>query len=237
MNLLAIETATLHLSVALWCDGHVLERGERVAQGGAERLLPWVAQLLAEAGLSMKQLDAIAFGSGPGGFTGLRLACGVAQGLACGLDLPAIGIGSLDALAYEARQKIDEKATSPEIFACLDARMGEVYCATYHFADGHLKETRSPIVTTPELLPDLPEGDCLGCGDGFEVYPDLLRERLKQVKHTLPGLHPTARAVAQLAAPRLGAGQANDAAHAMPLYVRNKVALTTAERLARGGLK
>lgn len=231
MNLLAIETATLHLSVALWCDGKILERGEQVAQGGAERLLPWVTQLLAEAELSMKQLDAIAFGSGPGGFTGLRLASGIAQGLACGLDLPVIGVGSLEALACEASQR---NSGYTDIFSCLDARMGEVYYAAYRLAEGHLTEIIPPAVTSPELLPNLPEADWLGCGDGFDVFPGLQRDRVKQV---LSGVHPTARAVAGLAVSRRDAGLSLDAACAIPLYVRNKVALTTAERLARGGIK
>lgn len=188
MNLLALETATLHLSVALWCDGELIERGERVAQGGGERLLPWVNQLLGEAGLSMRQLDAVAFGSGPGAFTGLRLACGVAQGLACGLDLPLVGVSSLEALAFEASQLA---FTETNIFSCLDARMGEVYFASYRFADGQLKEIAPPAVAAPALLAALPEDAWLGCGDGFEVYSGILHERLQQLGQLLPGLNPT----------------------------------------------
>ncbi len=238
MNLLAFETATLHLSVALYSDGALIERGERVAQGGAEFLLPWASQLLSEAGLTLNQLDGIAFGSGPGGFTGLRLACGVAQGLACGLDLPLIGVHSLEAMAQEVATGLPEGTS---IFSCLDARMEEVYFAAYRLVYGKLEECIPPSVAPPTLISELPghaDGESwLGCGDGFAIYPEILPERLKRMTRVLPAIYPTARAVAQLAVPRLQTGSGHDASHAVPLYVRNKVALTTTERLARGGLK
>ena len=95
MKLLAFEASTRCLSVALWCDGALTEKSADVPNGGSERLLPWANELLADAGLDLKQLDGIAFGAGPGGFTGLRLACGVAQGLAFGLDIPVVPVGTL----------------------------------------------------------------------------------------------------------------------------------------------
>ena len=139
MNLLALETSTHRLSVALWRDGACLERAEQVANGGSERLLPWVNELLAEAGISLADLDGIAFGAGPGGFTGLRLACGVAQGLAFGLDLPVIGITTLEALAVMAGER---DAGIEQVFASLDARMNEVYCAAYRKSSRHRSSRR-----------------------------------------------------------------------------------------------
>jgi tRNA threonylcarbamoyladenosine biosynthesis protein TsaB len=229
MNLIALETATRRLSVALYCKGEVIERAEEITNGGSERLLPWASELLAEAGLTFANLDAIAFGAGPGGFTGLRLACGVAQGLALGLDLPVLGVSSLEALALAANDQGAE-----HVFACLDARMNEVYGAAYRFCDGEPETVLAPAVAPPELLVAPPGSGWVGCGDGFVAYPELLGASLVRI---IPGLWPSAAAVARLAAPRLARGEGVDVGLAMPLYVRDKVALTTAERLARGGAK
>ncbi|HQW21237.1 MAG TPA: tRNA (adenosine(37)-N6)-threonylcarbamoyltransferase complex dimerization subunit type 1 TsaB [Rhodocyclaceae bacterium] len=229
MNLLALETATHHLSVALYRDGEVLERAEKITNGGSERLLPWVGELLAEAGMAFTSLDGIAFGAGPGGFTGLRLACGIAQGLAFGLDLPVLGVSSLEALALAANDTGAER-----VFACLDARMNEVYGAAYSFCDDEPVTVRAPAVASAELFCAPPGTGWIGCGDGFLAYPDLLGA---SIVHIVPGLWPHAAAVARLAAPRLACGAGVDAGLAVPLYVRDKVALTTAERLARGGAK
>jgi tRNA threonylcarbamoyladenosine biosynthesis protein TsaB len=221
MHLLALETATHRLSVALWLDGRVVERGAELPNGSSEWLLPNVHALLAEAGVTLKMLDGIAFGAGPGSFTGLRLAAGCAQGLAYGLDLPVLGIGTLEALALASGEN--------KVFACLDARMNEVYVAAY--VGG--VEVIAPVVCPPAQV-SLPAGEgWIGCGDGFASYGNLL-PRFDRVR---PELRPTADAVARLAAPRFARGEGISAGDALPLYVRDKVALTTAERLARGGTK
>lgn len=221
MHLLALETATHRLSVALWLDGRVIERAAELPNGSSEWLLPNVHGLLADAGITLKTLDGIAFGAGPGSFTGLRLAAGCAQGLAYGLDLPVLGIGTLEALAWASGEN--------KVFACLDARMNEVYVAAYE--EG--VEVMAPVVSPPAQAP-LPAGEgWIGCGDGFASYGNLL-PKFERVR---PELRPTADAVARLAAPRFARGEAVAAAEAVPLYIRDKVALTTAERLARGGTK
>lgn len=221
MHLLALETATHRLSVALWLDGRVVERAAELPSGSSEWLLPCVHNLLAEAGVTLKMLDGIAFGAGPGSFTGLRLAAGCAQGLAYGLDLPVLGIGTLEALALASGEE--------KVYSCLDARMNEVYVAAYDRG----VEVMSPVVCPPEQAP-LPPGDgWVGCGDGFASHAD----RLPAFPRIRPELRPTAEAVARLAAPRFMRGEGVPAAEAQPLYVRDKVALTTAERLARGGAK
>lgn len=241
MNVLALETSGYQLSVALWCDGQILERREEHRQGGSGRVLPWVQDLLAEAGLRLSQIDGVAFGAGPGSFTGLRLACGVAQGLACGLEVPVMGVGTLEALALAA--DVSQRAgagagggmAAPlQVLACLDARMNEVYCAAYRLVEGQIEEVLAPFVAAPEEVVFELSGNWLGCGDGLAAYPELLQGRLYR---RMPELRPGAAAVARLAAPRLARGEGQDAAQAAPLYVRDKVALTTAERLARGGLK
>ena len=221
MRLLALESATHRLSVALWLDGHVLERAAELPNGSSEWLLPNVHALLAEAGSGLQSLDGIAFGAGPGSFTGLRLAAGCAQGLACGLDLPVIGVGTLEALALASGEL--------RAYACLDARMNEVYVAAFEKG----VEVIAPLVCPPEQVP-VPAGEgWIGCGDGFAGYAG----RLPKFACTRPELRPTADAVARLAAPRFARGEGVAAGEAMPLYVRDKVALTTAERLARGGTK
>lgn len=224
MKLLALETSTRWLSVALWQDGEMLVRRADSHNGGSALVLPWVAELLAEAGLRHADLDAVAFGAGPGSFTGLRLACGVAQGLAFGLDRPAVAITTLEALVFACGES--------RVFACLDARMGEVYVGTYEVADQEIKELQAPRVLPPADV-TVPDGEWIGCGDGFAAYG----EQLPKLARVRPDVWPTAEAVAALAAPRLARGEGVPAAQAMPLYVRDKVALTTAERLARGGVR
>ena len=230
MNLIALESSSRHLSVALWRDGELSERAVDVPNGGSERLLPWIAELLSEAKLALSDLDGVAFGAGPGGFTGLRLSCGLAQGLGLGLDLPVLAVPTLEALALASG--------ADKAFACLDARMDEVYGAAYLVHGDELDTVIAPFCAPPSAVTIPPGSGWLGCGDGFASHPERLRDVLgNALIGVRPGLWPTAAAVARLAAPRLARGEGGDAGSAAPLYVRDKVALTTAERLARGGLK
>lgn len=229
MRLLAFETATRHLSVALWQDGEMIERAEDVPNGGSERLLPWVHELLAEAGLVLAQLDGIAFGAGPGGFTGLRLACGVAQGLAYGLDLPVLPVSTLEALALASGER--------DVWACLDARMNEAYGAAYVVEGDSVRQVMAPVCLSPAVAPAPTFAGGWGVGDGFASYGPLLLARKPDLEGVRADAFPTATAVLRIAAPAFARGTGVEAALAQPVYVRNKVALTTAERLARGGAK
>lgn len=223
MNILALETAADPGSIALWRDGDVVARRCAPAQSNSATLLPLAETTLREAGLGFADLNAIAFGCGPGSFTGLRVACGVAQGLACARDLPLLGVGTLEAMAQESGGQ--------RVIVLLDARMGEVYVG--FFADG---EPCGEIgVYSPQHVP-LPETTgWLACGNALAAYP-LLCERLSPyVSAWQPELQPSAAAVARIAAPRLARGESIDPADAAPLYVRDKVAKTVAERLAEGG--
>lgn len=218
------------LSVALSVDNRSIERAEFCVNGGSDRLLPWVQQVLAEAGISLQQLDAIAFGAGPGSFTGLRMACGVAQGLAYGADLPVISVVTLAALALSRGPG--------RMLSCIDARMNEVYCAAYDVKGDEAEEVLAPLVCPPQLLPLPPGSEWKGCGDGFVSYADTLTARLGDALSSFdPQVPALAPAVAQLAARQFREGRILAAADAVPLYVRDKVALTTQERLARGGNK
>ena len=209
----------------------VVEKSEQVPNGGSERLLPWALGLLAEAGISLQQLDGIAFGAGPGSFTGLRLACGLTQGLAFGLDLPVVPVCTLAALAFNAKRQ-------GPVLACLDARMNEVYVAAYALSGDAVKEVLPPRVGSAADIV-LPEGTgWFGVGDGFNSNGGVLRGRMAdRLMGDEAGLTPSASAVACLAAPVFLRGEGVAAERAVPIYVRDKVALTTAERLARGGSK
>lgn len=231
VNLLAFEAATSRLSVALYRDGAITEKSADMPNGGSERLLPWANELLAAAGLTLRHLDGIAFGAGPGSFTGLRLACGVTQGLAFGLDLPVIPVGTLAALALDAG--------NGKVVACLDARMNEVYVAAYEVAGDSVREIMAPKVGAGETAPLPDDAGWRGAGDGFATPHGAALERRMgaQLESVDAKVFPTASAVARLAAPVLARRGGVDVAHALPFYVRDKVALTTAERLARGGSK
>lgn len=229
MRLLAFETATRRLSVALWQDGEAIERAEEVPNGGSERLLPWVHDLLAEAGATLAQVDGIAFGAGPGGFTGLRLACGVAQGLGWGLDLPVMPVSTLEALALASGER--------EVWACLDARMNEVYSAVYRVDGDGVRQLMAPVCLPPAMVPAPTLAGVWGVGDGFAAYGEVLLAGKPELAGVRADVFPTAVAVLRLAAPAFRHGGVGAAALAQPIYVRDKVALTTAERLARGGLR
>jgi tRNA threonylcarbamoyladenosine biosynthesis protein TsaB len=200
-----------------------------MAQSSAAQLLSMVEQCLAEAQLRLAALDAIAASIGPGAFTGVRITVAVAQGLAFGADLPVIPITTLEALAFQILQTEDSRA-----MACLDARMGEVYwgCFAADAVQG-LRASNAPAVSPPQNVVLPPDGAYQGIGRGFSVYPSLA---------ALPGMRldpadrqslPQAREMARLGALRFPLGAAVDPALLNPLYLRDKVALTTAERAAQ----
>lgn len=228
MRILAFDASTEVCAVALGGDGGFVERSTVAGQRHSELLLPMIRALLVDAGIGISALDGVAFGSGPGSFTGLRIACGVAQGLALGAELPVIGIPTLAAMAEVARLRDG----STRVIAALDARMREVYVAAYEYEAGSWRERVGPMVVAPKAAP-LPTGsNWNGVGGGFGVYP-ALRERLECV---LAGcdvaIAPTASAIGTLALPGFAAGAGVHARDAAPLYVRHRVALTTAERVA-----
>jgi tRNA threonylcarbamoyladenosine biosynthesis protein TsaB len=205
VRVLALDTSTDRLSLAL-ADGDARHaRDQVVGHRHAETLFAELAALLDAAGLRVADLDAIAFGAGPGAFTGLRIASGVAQGLAAARGLPVIAVSCLEAIAHQAG--------AARAVVCIDARMGEVYHGAYaRNADGTLALAAPPSVAAPERLP-VPAGrGWTGLGSGFATH---------------------GAAMLELALPRLAAGEGSDAAQALPVYLRERVALTVAERAAR----
>jgi tRNA threonylcarbamoyladenosine biosynthesis protein TsaB len=215
MVFVAFETSSEWCSVALFADGEIRAVELRAGHRHSELALPMMDQLLSDRRLKPRDLDAIAFGAGPGAFTGLRIACGLAQGLAVARGVPVIGVSSLEAIAQESG--------GDRVVACIDARMREVYYSALEFRTSRWCEVVPAQCVAPQAL-ELPAGEgWIGCGSGFAVYGNLGLERV------IPEVHPTAMAVAQLAAPRLQAGEGVDAAQATPVYVRDKVAFTKQE--------
>ena len=210
MRFAAIETSTEWCSVALWSDGEIAALERRAGHRHSELALPMLESLL-----KRQQIDAVAFGAGPGAFTGLRIACALAQGLAFARGLPVIGISTLEALAQEAG--------AARVVACIDARMSEVYYAALEKRAGRWHEVIAAQCVAPKSAPRPPGEGWVGCGNGFAVYGNMGMSRV------FPDVHPTALAVAQLAAPRLAAGEGVDAAQALPVYLRDKVAFTKEE--------
>jgi tRNA threonylcarbamoyladenosine biosynthesis protein TsaB len=210
MRFAAIETSTEWCSVAVWADGEIAALERRAGNRHSELALPMLEKLLGK-----HRLDAIAFGAGPGAFTGLRIACGLAQGLALARGLPVLGVSTLEALAQESG--------AARVVACIDARMREVYYAALEKRAGRWHEVIAPQCVPPQSAPRPPGDGWVGAGNGFEVYGTMGMSRV------LPQIHPTAMAVAQLAAPRFAAGEGVDAALAVPVYLRDKVAFTKEE--------
>lgn len=220
IKLLAIETATEACSAALWYDGAVHERCERAARAHGRLILGMIDAVLAEGGLTLRQLDGLAFGRGPGAFTGVRIATGVVQGLAFGADLPVAAVSSLAALAQGAQRQF----AATHVLATLDARMSEIYWGTYaRNASGLMIETAAERV---DKLPALcvPTGQWFGIGSGFVAYDAPLRARLGAA---LIGVArdslPQARDVATLGAAVLARGGGVGAEQALPVYLRDQV--------------
>ncbi|MEO8004068.1 MAG: tRNA (adenosine(37)-N6)-threonylcarbamoyltransferase complex dimerization subunit type 1 TsaB [Betaproteobacteria bacterium] len=223
MNLLALDTSTEYCSVALLLDGTLSYREVHAIQRHSELVLPMIGELLSAAGLRPRQLDGVAFGAGPGSFTGLRIACGVAQGLAFGADIPVVPVGTLAALA--------EESGASRVIACIDARMGEIYHGIYRRDGERWMEVSAPVVCKAVDAPAVSGEGWVGAGSGFIAHSEALRQHYaKNLERVDATLHPHARAIARLARPVLLAGGGLPAEQATPLYVRDKVALKMHEQ-------
>lgn len=223
MNLLAFDTSTEYLSLALLHQGELYTHDELAGQSHSQLILPQIQRMLHETGLKLTDLDGLAFGAGPGSFTGVRIAAGVAQGLAFGANLPVLPVCTLLALA--------QASSADQVIACLDARMGEIYHAAYTRQPDGWKTVAEPGLYKPEQAPALLGEGWTGAGSGWQTYAEPLeRAYLSQLSNTMPALLPTAQAIVQLALPTLQNGGGLAAAEAMPIYIRNRVALKTAER-------
>ena len=234
MNLLGFDTCTDVMSIALQRDVDGAPRTwAHTGAGGAQAssaLIPAIQQLLREAGLRFEELDAIAFGRGPGSFTGLRTACSVAQGLAFGAGVKVLPVDTLLAVAEEARYQGAPGDSNLRVLVLLDARMNEVYAAHYEFNSGHWTQHEGYSLIRPEnlVLPTGWQGDgWLLAGNAFAAYGERLP--FPAPVRRIQAL-PTATAMLRLAPALLAAGHAVRASEALPTYIRDKVAQTTQER-------
>ena len=249
MNLLSLDTSTEFLSLALQAidvqgRDKLYTHHQHAGNASSELILPQIQALLDAANMTLKDLHGIAFGAGPGAFTGVRIACGVAQGLGFGANIPVVGINTLLAVA--------QASGADKVIVCLDARMGEIYHAAFVKQENQwqenewleLHETKvCKLEAAPVILKDkLPAGapleithrkDWVGAGSGWAVYGDILREiYAENLENILTNITPTAEAILQLAKPIFAAGEAKPASEAAPIYIRNRVALTTLQREA-----
>lgn len=227
MKLLSIESSTETLSLALQTEAGMLTFDEATGPAASQRILPEIQRLLTGAGVKLVDLDGLVYGTGPGAFTGVRVAVGVAQGLAFGAGLPVVGISSVLAVAETAR----DATHAEKVIVCLDARMGEVYHAAFVRQADAWHEISPPIVCKPQDVPMLEGDGWLGAGSGWAVFADLLAATYAgKVQQMRPDILPQASAMLRLAQPLFAAGDTQTAQEAAPLYIRNRVALTAAER-------
>lgn len=222
MKLLAVETTTDLCSAALLRDDELRVEEVRAPNEHAERLEPLVRRLLARAGIAVRDLDALAFGQGPGSFTGIRIGCGFVQGLAYAASLPVVPVPSLLALA--------EQAGGSRVIAALDARMGETYLAAYSRMGGDWEAVVDPVLAKEGSLPPIPGRDWLATGSGFDAFGWLRSAYGAQVASRVESDLPRAGAVARVAARAYLRGGGLPAERASPLYLRDKVARTLEER-------
>ncbi|CNI11434.1 MULTISPECIES: tRNA (adenosine(37)-N6)-threonylcarbamoyltransferase complex dimerization subunit type 1 TsaB [Yersinia] len=221
-RILAIDTATEACSVALWNNGEVQALFELCPREHTQRILPLVQQVLAESGLSLGQLDALAFGRGPGSFTGVRIGIGIAQGLALGADLPMIGVSTLQTMAQGAFRL----TAASRVLAAIDARMGEVYWGEFerNAAGDWLGEATEAVMTPDQTLArsQMLSGRWATVGTGWQTYPELISGSNVQLTDGQM-LLPQAEDMLPLALSLWANGQAVSVENAEPVYLRNEV--------------
>lgn len=225
MNILALETSTELCSAALLRDGDLFVEEALAENRHSELLLPMVRKLLARSHLQPRDLHGVAFGQGPGSFTGIRIACGVAQGLAFGAGLPVVPVPSLLALA--------EQSGAARVITGFDARMDEAYLAAYARSGDDWQEVIAPCLVGRGALPSLPGRSWVASGSGFDRFAWLREAYASSIETRVEEDRPRAGSIARLGARRLAQGRAVTPDMAAPLYLRDKVALTTEERQAK----
>ncbi len=241
MNLLSLDTSTEFLSLAIQAGEKIFTHHQHAGNASSELILPQIQALLDAANMQLTDLHGIAFGAGPGAFTGVRIACGVAQGLGFGANIPVVGVNTLLAVA--------QASGTHKVIVCLDARMGEIYHAAFQKIktsekqDNKWQEISETKVCKPEAVPLIlkdrlasgagPGKVWVGAGSGWVVYGEVLSKIYDpHLFKILPEATPMAEAILQLARPVFEAGEAKPASEAAPIYIRNRVALTTQQREA-----
>lgn len=227
MKLLAVDTSTEACSAALYADGQVIERFQLTPRTHTKVIMSMIDSIMAEAQITRAQLDGLAFGRGPGSFTGIRIATGVIHGLALGLDLPVVPVSTLAAMAQDYFSKHPEDVA----FVAMDARMDEVFWGVYQRVAGGSVELLGKEMVSPADSVIYPELKGAGVGSGWKVYPQTLADRLKGwVTEIEADYLPTSAAIALLGVNDFNKGLAVDVELAQPVYLRDKVAKKESER-------
>lgn len=227
MKLLAVETSTDACSAALFINGDIAEKFAVAPREHTKLILPMIAELMAEADLRPQQLDALALSRGPGSFTGVRIATGVVHGIAYGADLPVAMVSTLAAIAQDYFNRQDAGVT----FAAMDARMDEVFWGVYQRNAVGLAKLVGAEAVTPAAEAIIPDLTGVGVGSGWEVYRNVLSDRVGQrLQGVDSDIWPRAACIAQLGAYDYANDQAVPVEQAMPVYLRDKVAKKTSER-------
>lgn len=220
-RILAVDTATEACSVALWCDGEIVSRFAVSPREHTQKILPMVEEVLAEAGMGLHQLDALAFGRGPGSFTGVRIGVGIAQGLALGADLPMIGVSSLMALAQGAFRTTGQS----QVLVAIDARMSEIYCAQYQRrVDGQwCGEGTEAVLLPDDFKSKFTElaGQWVYAGTGWAAYPSLISGFESFIDSNIA--LPDAQDMLPIAAQLWHQGKVIAVENVEPTYLRNEV--------------
>lgn len=227
MKLLAVETATEACSAALMIDGEITEQFTLTANGHSKLILPMIDTLLAEANLQPADLDGLAFGCGPGSFTGVRIATGVIQGIAFALDLPVVPVSNLATVAQDFFDHNPENLA----FVAMDARMNEIYWGVYQRNASGFAELLGKEAVIPVNDIEFPNVSGVGIGSGWKIYQQELSTRLSHniIRYETDNL-PRARAIARLGCEGFKQGLVVSAEQAMPVYLRDKVAKKESER-------
>ena len=223
MKLLALDTTAEGCSAALWTEERVFERAIRSPRGHTQHLLPMVRELVAESGIQLTELDALAFGRGPGSFTGLRIATGVVQGLAYGLDIPVVPVSSLAAVAAQA-VRLGMAGEGEGIAVAFDARMGEVYWNCYRVQDGQPRASAEERVCAPGKVTLTETADrWVGAGSGWTLVNQLSAVVVETVAESYADWYPQAVDIASLAIADWSEGAQVSAWEAAPVYVRDEI--------------
>jgi len=227
MKILAIDTATEACSAALYFQGEINQQYRVAPREHSHIILPMIEQLLAEAGIRVSELDALAFGRGPGSFMGVRIAAGVTQGIAFAWDLPVVPVSTLAAIAQTAHTETG----AGSVLSAIDARMNEVYWAAYRLSgNGCMHLVGEESVTAPEQV-SKPDGDgWTGAGSGWSTYGEILKASLGPavLSGQLNECFPSAKSIARLAVAEYEAGRHVPASKAVPVYLRDNVAKKSA---------
>lgn len=230
-RILAVDTATEACSAALYIDGEIEQKFELAPREHTQLILQMIESLLVDADLKMNQLDALAFGRGPGSFTGVRIATGVVQGIGFAADLPVVPISTLASIA----QVMQDDHGADKVLSAIDARMGGVYWAEYKRADNGLMQLSGvEDVLTPDVTPQVEGDDWVAAGSGWKGYAEILLPRFaKNIQYQYNDCLPQSRTIAKLAAYAYQKGEAVEAKYAVPVYLRNNVAKKSKDQARR----